>query len=145
MIKVLNNDSGKIEDIEDGGLPDLIGSGKVSVLKGQELEFEDTDGQRRVVPSEQVFDALDAGFKHVPQKQVQHEELVKESADQPFLAAGVSGLSGLTLGLSNQILAKSGIVSPEKLKALEEGNPIISTGSEIAGGIAPLFLQVVQV
>lgn len=139
MIKVLNNDSGKIEDIEDGGLPDLIGSGKVSVLKGQELEFEDTDGQRRVVPSEQVFDALDAGFKHVPQKQVQHEELVKESADQPFLAAGVSGLSGLTLGLSNQILAKSGIVSPEKLKALEEGNPIISTGSEIAGGIAPLF------
>lgn len=140
MIKVLNNDSGKIEEIEDGGLPDLINSGKVSILKGQELEFEDNDGQRRIVPSEQIFDALDAGFKHVPQKQVQHEELVKESADQPLFAAGVSGLSGLTLGLSNQILAKSGIVSPEKLKALEEGNPIISTASEIVGGVAPLFL-----
>jgi hypothetical protein len=140
MIKVLNNDSGKIEEIEDGGLPDLIDSGKVSILKGQELEFEDNDGQRRIVPSEQIFDALDAGFKHVPQKQVQNEELVKESADQPLLAAGVSGLSGLTLGLSNQILAKSGIVSPEKLKALEEGNPIISTASEIVGGVAPIFL-----
>jgi hypothetical protein len=140
MIKVLNNDSGKIEEIEDGGLPDLIDSGKVSVLKGQELEFEDNEGQRRIVPSEQIFEAMDAGFKHVPQKQVQHEELVKESAEQPLLAAGVSGLSGLTLGLSNQILAKSGIVSPEKLKALEEGNPIISTASEIAGGVAPLFL-----
>ena len=140
MIKVLNNDSGKVEEIEDGGLPDLIDSGKVSILKGQELEFEDTDGQRRIVPSEQIFDALDAGFKHIPQKQVQHEELVKESAEQPLLAAGVSGLSGLTLGLSNQILAKSGIVSPEKLKALEEGNPIISTASEIVGGVAPIFL-----
>jgi hypothetical protein len=140
MIKVLNNDSGKVEEIEDGGLPGLIDSGKVSILKGQELEFEDTDGQRRIVPSEQIFDALDAGFKHIPQKQVQHEELVKESADQPLLAAGVSGLSGLTLGLSNQILAKSGIVSPEKLKALEEGNPIISTASEIVGGVAPIFL-----
>jgi len=140
MIKVLNNDSGKVEEIEDGGLSDLIDSGKVSILKGQELEFEDTDGQRRIVPSEQIFDALDAGFKHIPQKQVQHEELVKESAEQPLLAAGVSGLSGLTLGLSNQILAKSGIVSPEKLKALEEGNPIISTASEIVGGVAPIFL-----
>lgn len=140
MIKVLNNDSGKIEEIEDGGLPGLIDSGKISILKGQELEFEDNDGQRRIVPSEQIFDALDAGFKHVPQKQVQHEELVKESADQPLFAAGVSGLSGLTLGLSNQILAKSGIVSPEKLKALEEGNPIISTASEIVGGVAPIFL-----
>jgi hypothetical protein len=140
MIKVLNNDSGKIEEIEDGGLPDLIDSGKVSILKGQNLEFEDDEGQRRIVPSEQIFEALDAGFKHIPQKQVQHEELVKESADQPLLAAGVSGLSGLTLGLSNQILAKSGIVSPEKLKALEEGNPIISTASEIAGGVAPIFL-----
>lgn len=140
MIKVLNNDSGKIEEIDDGGLPDLINSGKVSVLKGQELEFEDTEGQRRIVPSDQIFDAMDAGFKHIPQKQVQHEELVKESADQPLLAAGVFGLSGLTLGLSNQILAKSGIVSSEKLKALEEGNPIISTASEIVGGIAPVLL-----
>ena len=140
MIKVLNNDSGKVEEIEDGGLPGLIDSGKVSILKGQELEFEDTDGQRRIVPSEQIFDAIDAGFKHIPQKQVQHEELVKESADQPLLAAGVSGLSGLTLGLSNQILAKSGIVSSEKLKALEEGNPIISTASEIVGGVSPIFL-----
>ena len=140
MIKVLNNDSGKIEEIDDGGLPDLIDSGKVSILKVQNLEFEDDEGERRIVPSDQIFDALDAGYKYIPQKQVQHEELVKESAEQPFLASGVSTLSGLTLGLSNQILAKSGIVSPEKLKALEEGNPIISTASEIVGGVAPIFL-----
>ena len=139
MIQVRNNRTGKLEKIEDGGLPDLLNSGEYSILKGQELEFEDNEGQRRLVPSEQVFDAIDAGFKHVSQKQIQKEELFAEAEDEPFKAAAVSGLRGLTLGLTDQILTSTGITSPEKLKALEEANPIISGASEITGAIAPAF------
>ena len=139
MIQVRNNRTGKLEKIEDGGLPDLLNSGEYSILKGQELEFEDNEGQRRLVPSEQVFDAIDAGFKHVSQKQIQKEELFAEAEDEPFKAAAVSGLRGLTLGLTDQILTSTGITNPEKLKALEEANPIISGASEITGAIAPAF------
>jgi len=139
MIQVRNNRTGKLEKIEDGGLPNLLNSGEYSILKGQELEFEDNEGQRRLVPSDQVFDAIDAGFKHVSQKQIQKEELFAEAEDEPFKAAAVSGLRGLTLGLTDQILTSTGITSAEKLKALEEANPIISGASEITGAIAPAF------
>jgi hypothetical protein len=139
MIQVRNNRTGKLENIEDGGLPDLLNSGEYSILKGQELEFEDNDGQRRIVPSDQVFDAIDAGFKHVSQKQVQKEEQLDIASEEPFKAAGAGLLRGVSLGLSDQILTSTGITSPEKLKALEEANPIVSGASEITGAIAPAF------
>lgn len=139
MIKVLNYKTGKTEEIDDGGLPELLGTGNYTVLKNQNFEFEDLDGERRIVPSEQIYDAIDAGFKYIPTKQVQKEEQIAEAADQPLLAGGVAGLSGLTLGLSDQIITASGAMTPEKLNALREGNPIISTGAEIAGAIAPTF------
>ena len=140
MIKVLNYQTGKSEEIDDGGLPELLNSGKYTVLKNQNFEFEDLDGNRKIVPSEQIYDALDAGFKYVPVKQVQKEELIQESADQPLLAAGVAGLSGLTLGLTDQILTASGATTPEKLDALREGNPLISVGAEVAGAVAPAVI-----
>jgi hypothetical protein len=139
MIKVRNNRTGKLENIEDGGLPDLLNSGEYSILKGQELKFEDNDGRRRIVPSEQVFDAIDAGFKHVSQKQVQKEEQLDIAADEPFKAAGAGLLRGVSLGLFDQILTSTGITTPEKLKALEEASPIISGAFEITGAIAPAF------
>ena len=141
MIQVRNNKTGKLEQIDDGGLPELLNSNEYSLLKNQELEFEDTEGQRRIVPSDQVFDAIDAGFKHVPQKQIQKEEMLDVAADEPFKAAGAGLLRGLSLGLSDQILTATGITSPDKLKALEEANPIISTASEITGEIAPIVVS----
>ena len=141
MIQVRNNKTGKLEQIDDGGLPELLNSGEYSILKGQDIEFEDTEGQRRIVPSDQVFDAIDAGFKHVSQKQIQKEEQLDIAADEPFKAAGAGLLRGLSLGLSDQILTASGVTSPDKLKALQEANPVISTASEITGEIAPIVVS----
>jgi hypothetical protein len=139
MINVFNNKTGKPETIEDGALPQLLDSGEYSILKGQDLEFEDNEGQRRIVPSEQVYDAIDTGFKYIPKKQIENEARLAEAEESPFLAAGAAGLRGLTLGLSDQILAASGITSPEELSALKESNPIISGASEFVGAAAPLF------
>lgn len=141
MIKVVNNKTGQSETIEDGGLPQLLDSGEYSILKGQDLEFEDNEGQRRIVPSEQVFDAIDTGFKYIPKKQVENEARLAEAEESPFLAAGAAGLRGLTLGLSDQILAASGVTTPEQLSALKEANPIISGASEFVGATAPLFVS----
>ena len=140
MINVVNNKTGKPETIEDGALPQLLDSGEYSILKGQDLEFEDNEGQRRIVPSEQVYDAIDTGFKYIPKKQIENEARLAEAEESPFLAAGAAGLRGLTLGLSDQILAASGITSPEELSALKEANPIISGATEFVGAAAPLFV-----
>lgn len=54
-------------------------------------------------------------------------------------AAAAGAARGLTFGLSDQALTKSGLVEPETLKGLEETNPVASIGGEIAGAVAPMF------
>lgn len=63
-------------------------------------------------------------------------ELQSKYGDLPNQAlAGVTGLaSGLTLGGSDVALTKSGLISPEKLRGLQEANPLTSTGMKMVGG-----------
>lgn len=137
MIQVANLKTGQKETIEDAGLPQLLDSGEYGLIKGQELEFETPEGERRIVPAEQAYEAIGANFKYIPKKQVEQERLVEESAGEPLSAIGAAGLRGLTLGLSDQILAATGITTPEKLSALKEGNPILSPIAEVGGALAP--------
>ncbi len=58
--------------------------------------------------------------------------------DQPLKAAAAGFARGATLGLSDVIGTKTGLVEPETLKGLKEVNPIASTGSEVLGTVAGL-------
>lgn len=58
--------------------------------------------------------------------------------DSPLKAAAAGFARGATLGLSDVAATKTGLVKPETLKGLQEVNPVVSTGTEIAGNIAGL-------
>ena len=64
-----------------------------------------------------------------------------ESIPQQAAAAGLGTARGLSLGLSDLALTKTGIVSPEYLQKQEEYNPEISTAGEIAGALAPALFS----
>jgi hypothetical protein len=128
-------------EVDEAQLPELLKSDRFVVPRGTSFEFEDDSGQRRIVPSEQIFEAIDAGFKIIPSEQVKKESDLKEAGESPFEAAGVSLASGLTLGISDQILQKTGAYTEEELSNLSEANPIISTIGEIGGAIAPALFS----
>ncbi len=69
------------------------------------------------------------------------EMLEKHDTPGSAVAAGAAGLaSGLSFGLSDQFLTKSGIISKDDYRALKKANPIMSVGGELAGAIGPAFV-----
>lgn len=136
-IQLLNLSTGEPVEVDDESLPSAVASGKFGIPKDIDLEFEDTDGERRVVPGSQAFDAFNAGFKYIPKRQVEREEKLQMASEKPFVAGAVGALRGLTLGLSDQIIKQTGAMTEEELKLLEEANPAITTVSDIAGTVLP--------
>jgi hypothetical protein len=99
----------------------------------------------RVFTDEEV-NALSASPTSSAPRVFSDEEIQKieqESADfdQPLVAGAAGAARGLTFGLSDVALTKSGLVEPETLRKLEEYNPTSSTVGEIAGVAAPLILS----
>lgn len=69
-----------------------------------------------------------------------NKDKAKKQLDTPlgYAAAGIAGaLDSATLGLSNAVLTKSGLVNPEALKLLKETNPGMYGLGEIGGLFAP--------
>ena len=140
-VKLFDSEQNKDIEVEDSALPQMLSGNRFSVYPGQSFEFEDQAGQRKIVPSEQVFDAVDSGYKYIDSAKLQKEQALQEAEEKPILAAGIAGLSGLTLGISDYALKESGMFSEEELSNLREANPNISTAAEITGGLAPVLLS----
>ncbi len=139
-VKLFDKEQNKDIEVEDAALPQMLSGERFSVYPDQKFEFEDQSGQRKIVPSEQLFDAIDSGYKYIDSSKLEREKALQSAEEQPLLAAGVAGLSGLTLGASDYALKESGLFSEDELSALREANPTISTVSEIVGGVAPAFV-----
>lgn len=75
------------------------------------------------------------------QKELEKEVKLEEKYGDQSLKAGALGAArGLTFGLSDVALRKSGILSEEELRELDERNKAASVGGEVAGVIAPSLL-----
>lgn len=101
-------------------------------VKAEELNFEGVD-----VPGKGL-----EGTTLTPEqlKDVQREiELEKKFGDSPIKAAAAGAASGLTLGISDQALVRSGLVDAETLQQLARRNRAAAITGEIAGTIAPLI------
>jgi hypothetical protein len=140
-VKLFDSEQNKDIEVEDAALPQMLSGERFSVYPGQSFEFEDQAGQRKIVPSEQIFDAIDSGYKYVDSSKLQKEQALQSASEQPLLAAGVAGLSGLTLGISDYALKESGLFSEEELSNLREANPNISAAGEITGALAPALFS----
>jgi hypothetical protein len=136
-IKVLNPQNQQIEEVDEGLVPQYVNQG-FQVEAGKEFNVESPEGKRGSLSTEELKKALDSGFKIVTRDRIKQEEL-EEKYDNPIYGATTALARGLTMGLSDQALVRSQLLSKEELKAIKDANPISSVVGEVTGFIAPLL------
>ncbi len=89
--------------------------------------------------SERVQEALDNGWM-LEQPEDTNKRVVDAQYGDSEVVAGLAGAArGLSFGLSDQILTKTGLVQPKTLSGLEEANPVSSGVGEVGGFVAGLL------
>ena len=79
------------------------------------------------------------GLDEASIEELDKEIKIEDKFGDQSLKAGALGLArGLTLGLSDQAIVKSKLLTPDELKFLKEKNPGSSITGELAGFVAPL-------
>ncbi len=73
-------------------------------------------------------------------KQAQDAETYGSGVLNPLKAIAAGAARGISLGISDQVLTKSGAVKPETLRGLEEQNPKASIAGEAIGILAPALI-----
>jgi hypothetical protein len=136
-IKVLNPQNQQIEEVEEGLVPQYVNQG-FQVEANKEFNVESPDGKRGALSTADLKKALDSGFKIVTRDRIKQEEL-EEKYDNPIYGATTALARGLTMGLSDQALVRSQLLSKEELKAMKDASPISSIVGEVTGFIAPLL------
>lgn len=69
-------------------------------------------------------------------KELETEAVLDEKyGDSEFTSAGLGALRGATLGLSDQALVKSGIMTADELREIKERNELSAIAGEVAGTI----------
>lgn len=114
----------------------LIKSGKYALPKGFKLPVQAPDGTPGTVDASEASDALNSGYS-LDTLQDQKDRQLQKDYGSPLqtAAAGLAGAArGLSFGLSDQALTKTGLVEPQTLAGLEDANPWAS-GLGTAAGI----------
>lgn len=105
----------------------------------EDFKMTTPDGKILDVSSKNVFESLKSGYHFADEEKARKEEAKLESIGNVTgtIQASLAGAArGATLGLSDQALVRSGLVTPEKLRELEEFYPVASFVSEIAPMVA---------
>lgn len=103
-------------------------------------------GQVEELPASQAKEMLEAGYSIASPAEVKQYQADKDRQEKfggvgGTLVAGAAGVaSGVTLGLSDVALTKTGLVAPETLRGLQEANPYASGIGQVVGTIAPALL-----
>ena len=80
---------------------------------------------------------LKGGYRAATQEQIERYRF-KQEHNAPVKAFGLGVLRGGTLGVSDIALTKSGLMTPESLKAYKEMSPWASGGGQLLGGFLPI-------
>lgn len=141
MIQVKNNQTGDIESLEsDIDLPSLVQSGKVSI-PNKDYEFESPEGEKFKIGPQGFLDAVKMGWKYRDQNLIKEEKLEQQYGDSTAKALLYGGLRGVSLGLSDAILTKTGMVEEEELSNVKRFNPGASMAGEVVSTVAPVLLS----
>lgn len=140
MAKLVNNSTHTLEDVAPEAAKQALLKGTHGLVKGQPVNMFDAEGQPTNVDPAQVGDALQGGFRLADDSEVQAYQKDQENEAEYGEGAGNSARAflagagrGATFGMSDQLLTKSGLASPEGLKQLEERHPYASIGGNVAG------------
>ncbi len=100
------------------------------IMRDNNYRFPDKD------QTVSFYERLDADIAEAEKE----EDLEEKYGDRGFAATGLGLLRGVSIGLSDPALIKSGLFTQEELREIDERNQVASTASEIAGAVLPAFI-----
>lgn len=137
-VKLFNNGTASAESVPEDQVSELVRSGSHKFVGGR-IPVVSPDGEDGTIDASEVNEAIAAGFNYDTSR-MQAERKIMQEYDDKNIEAGLAGIArGLSFGLSDPLLTKSGLADPEHLRRLEEANPYLSGASEGAGIIASVI------
>lgn len=135
--------TGQPADITSDQIPQALSSGKYAFQKGAQIPVLNSDQEPGSIPAEQIHQALQNGYQYdAPEQQL---DRIKTEQNSGFVkgaeAFGAGAARGATLGLSDQVLTKTGMVQPQTLSDLNQYRPNWSGLGEAAGVIGGTLLD----
>lgn len=131
--------TGEVAEVLDSEIPKLVEQGYQ--IPNKEYEFQDDTGKKYAVQGSEFGKAQKSGWKYRDSSIIKDEELEKKYGDQTLKALLYGGARGVTLGLSDLALTKTGISSEEELKEIKDRNEVASVVGDAAGTIIPAVLS----
>lgn len=141
-MKLLNIATGTVEELTPDETAFSLAAGTHVPANDQGVLFNPS-GQLVFVPNDQISEAVNKyGYVSPEPEQLQkYGEGYKYNKPEMQLAAfGAGAARGASFGASDWLATKSKIVAPDTLRMLQEYNPYISAGGEIAGIIGTSFI-----
>ena len=143
MALLWHTKTGQQATVPDDQVAQAIASGDYGFRKDEKVALINRAGKAVEVDGVNAFAALNDGYRVETADETQarlDRQKYGESVGAE-IAAGAAGVArGVTIGLSDLALTKSGAVDPETLQKLREYNPAASTGGEVAGVLGSLLL-----
>lgn len=138
MAQLYNYETGQYEEVDEQNYDQSILNGTHSPASGEKIKMVGPTGEEQDVDAVSIRDALDLGFKTVPQSVMDNRALEEEYGSSPIKAAAAGAARGLTFGISDQVLTKTGAVRPQQLRELENRNIEASLIGEIGSIAVPM-------
>lgn len=135
MAKLLNFDTNEVEDVPDTDVTAIVSRGSHGLPLG-DVRVVAPDGSTGVVPAEKAPEAFQKGFRF----ETAHEATERKYGDSEGKAFAAGAGRGITFGLSDLALSKTGLVDASTLEGLKEANPGASIAGEVAGTAASLLI-----
>jgi hypothetical protein len=137
-LPLVNATTNTVEAVPWDQAHQALTSGTHNLQTGQTVNVLNPDGALVSLPSEQVPDAIESGYRVptlAPITEYNNQQKYGEGSIPATEAAAAAAARMATFGISDQALTSSGIVEPNTLKQLQERNPL----ADVAGSIAGIF------
>lgn len=141
MATLYDAQTGQPVEVPDAEALPALQSGRFGLPRGARVPVISPDGQAGDIDAAELPDALGRlGFRLEAADATRARQMEAEYGDSDVAAALAGAGRGLTLGLSDVALTKTGLVKPETLRGLQEANPVSSGVGEMLGSVAPAFI-----
>lgn len=138
---LLDPKTGQIIQAPTSAVASLVTSGGYILPQKGSQYIVDKSGSLLQVENSKYAEALKSGeYLPATDEDVRKEMYQQKYGDSEIKAAGAGLLRGVTMGLSDPFLAKTGLVEKGTLAGLQSANPNASTAGEVAGTVGGLFI-----
>lgn len=137
------------EQVPDAQVPELFRSGQYSLPGEEKIKLRGKSGKVFEFDPRDAQGAFESGLYEYETGEARAARERTEKFGAHSAAEGFTGIAGhlgaargLTMGLSDLLLTRSGLVEPETLKSFKEENKGVTTAAEIGGAVGGALLGV---